>query len=322
MYLGIEEEEDAERLAAAIKDWSDKDGDVALNFMSEETRRNILEEYEEFREYVEDQEHTSILSGERKRPDQISEVHYYGYRTRNEKLLFMDELLEVRGMTPKLLYGYDPETEDIYRFNPFPIKMVEDESVIRRFDDEEREIGLMQLFTAANTGHVNINTINFDSLSVLMMTCTDNDIDEARDIAEEIVKWREEGGYRRYDNANIFHDARDFGNIPELATAIEKAGQHHPVRFTSMFFTIYAFGQYADSRSFLSATVHRATYKFNIELLELDEFDIEEEMALINKMKAAGGAARHLGGKAQENLPSDDDFYEVPVVICDHWVEW
>ncbi|MBN1517389.1 general secretion pathway protein GspK [Candidatus Sumerlaeota bacterium] len=317
LYLGMEDEMDAERLAGAIYDWRDDNG--VVQFLSEESKESIMDEYEEIRDYVETEEEQEALEDNKQRADQISEVRYYGYRNRNENILFMDELLEVNGVTPELLYGYDPEKE--YRENPFPLPDDDEESAPWRFDIDERQLGLAQLFTASPVACINMNTANFDSLAVLFMLHTDYDIDKAQNLAEDVVKWREDRGYRRFNDANIFYQLEDLGQVPELTTAIDKANGKHPVGFKSSYFTIYAFGQYANSRSFISATVNRQLYRFPIALLEVDEYDLEQQQIL--KDQLASRVMRE-GALSEEEAQQDisTDFYESPAVICEHWVEW
>ncbi len=125
----------------------------------------------------------------------------------NRDYKVMEELLEVKGVTPELFWGIDEDNQEIKRpllFRPFDYYTADDERQIR----EKR--GLLDVFTVYNSDNNNIN-VNFVSEFILkvMIDTETGDSPAAATAAEHLVDYREDRDQRDYENVVPYTRLRD-----------------------------------------------------------------------------------------------------------------
>jgi type II secretory pathway component PulK len=291
VYLGIDEYE-AEQLAPAIVDWRDADNTPSfLNPNARDQAMNNLAERE-----LEEEDIIDPRTGQSK----LTENMLYGRDMRNENLLVLEELLDIPGITPTILYGRDPLIDQLPP-DPFPVTYAFEQDLKTRRRGG-RKPGLVDFFTAQPTNGLNLNTASLDALTVLFSTITE-DLNQAAEMAEEVVRQRGDPD-RMMREEDVFRTQGDASRLPEFSPSnLSRIQREHRFCFQSSFFTIYAAGQVNNSRSFLAARIFRRMARYQ------PEGQPEQN---------SRGQARN----SRNRLSMPDNAFEEPRVECIMWLEW
>lgn len=219
MLLEVEETA-ARHLGEAIQDWEDFDNAPASEQAGAATEEQYYGEIlKEAREMSKDEDAPIVTP-------------------RNSPFDFVEELLQLPGMTPELFYGYDPEETKQPPFFP------------NRFGKRsgKNRSALRDLVTARPCP-LNVNTAPYECLAAIFAEATGS-LDSGRSIAAKIVEKRQGGREDGIEVKNAFHDLSDLAKIEGITPQlIDRARQVIPLTTKSDFFTIYCQARYGKENS-------------------------------------------------------------------------
>lgn len=242
LAVGMEDEAEAQALAAAIVDWRDpddqpSDGGDAWEFGDENTEATYYNPHQDPRDV------------ERNGPDYVCKDGPFGS---------VEELLLVKGMMPEVFFGEDANGNEELDDNEDD----GDRSYPPDNEDGELQLGLRHYVTVDSPGPVNLNTASEPVLRALLALSVDER--KARKLAEDIVEYRlgpdrEPGG--RDDNPLRTIDGSD-----EIGNKLEDIPGFDPevlntlrglATVSSDTFTIVSTGDVQGARRVVRATVFR-----------------------------------------------------------------
>ena len=306
MHLG-RDEFDSELLACAIFDW--RDANDGTNFMSAEARERAdlsLAERELEAELIDPR------TGQASYPENI----VYGREMRNEDYMVLEELLDIPGITPELLYGRNPLIEQLPP-NPFPV-VYDSEQDLRDRRRSGRQPGLVDFFTAQPTKSLNLNTASLDALIILFdAMLLHQDYEQAVEMAEEILRERGDPD-RRQRSEEAFTNLGDAARLPQLSQSnISRLTRLHPLGVQSNYFTIYAQGQANNSRAFFGAVVNRRMVRY-----QLAGPDGQVGGNNANWRDSSRSRDRAQQRSSRNRVGTPENVVEEPRVQCVMWMEW
>jgi type II secretory pathway component PulK len=283
--VGVEDEEEAQAIAAAIIDWRDQDdqpsdGGDAWEFGDETTEDTY---------YNPDQD-----------PRDIEEFGAE-YICKNGPFGTPEELLLVKGVTRVLFFGEDTNGNGELDRNEDD----GDESFPPDNGDGELQLGLRHYVTVDSAGPVNINTAPEPVLRALLALAVDEKKTER--LAERIVDYRlgpdGRAGTRDDQPLRTLDGSDEIGNTlsdistfdPEIMAVLRSL-----VSIESDTFTIVSTGKVQKARWVLRATVFRA-FREKTEVEEDERPDARRRDRRYRGSRDAGEADRELGD------PREDD---------------
>jgi type II secretory pathway component PulK len=293
LAVNVDDEEEAQAMAAAIIDWRDpddqpSDGGDAWEFGDETTESTY---------YNPEQNPRDI---ERFGPDYVCKNEPYGS---------VEELLLVKGMTSAIFLGEDANGNGELDDNEDD----GDESYPPDNADGELQLGLRHYVTVDSQGPVNLNTASEPVLRALLALTVDER--KRQRLAEDIVDYRlggdREPGGRDDKPLRTLDGSDEIGNTltelssfePEILSALRGL-----VTVSSDTFTIVSTGEVQGARRVVRATVFR-------EFREKMEVDPDERGSLADRRRERGsrrGLSRSSRSTADEDEieprdPRDDD---------------
>jgi hypothetical protein len=187
------------------------------------------------------------------------------FRPKNDTLILIDELLEIPGITRKLLYG-DPEG---MAMDP-----------IERFDSVEDSKALVDYLTVRNGNRMNINTCPVLLLEAIL-TSMDPQGPGYSSLAEEIEDYREEKLVFEEDGTQGIVRLNDLAEIGVPEGIISELQQTFQMGWNSHYFTIISRGTFEGIQKTMFARVNVQMEQYN--------FDPDDETTYgFRDLKSAG----------------------------------
>lgn len=232
--LGMQRDDEASRVAAAIVDYIDFDS----------TPR-----FDNAPDSGEDRAYAALIVEDRRlrRDARVS------YRNKNDNIIRLDELLDVYGVSPALYYGSEAGAEEDPRLRWRAPRY------FRRFDFErDYRPGLRELLSVVNPGRVNINTARPEVLHALFAVAEAIGLRGGEDAANEIVSRRPEPrGTGRVDNSKAFRTPIELREAGVDQQALSAASSIVVFSVTSNLFRITSTGRSGTASVRLEATLRR-----------------------------------------------------------------
>jgi type II secretory pathway component PulK len=292
LAVGVEDEEEAQAMAAAIIDWRDSDdqpsdGGDAWEFGDEMTEATYYNP------------HQNPKDIERNGPD---------YVCKDGPFSCVGELLLVKGMTPEIYLGEDANGNGELDDNEDD----GDETYPPDNEDGELQLGLRHYVTIDSQGKININTAEEPVLRALLALAVDER--KSRRLAEDIVR-RRLGGDRKPGTRDD-KPLRTLDGSDEIGNKLEDISSFEPeilndlqglIAVSSDSFTIVSMGEVQGARRVVRATVYR-------EFREKMEVEQDARPRAGDRLRGRGSTgSRSRGGGYRDDTdeelrdPRDDD---------------
>jgi len=231
--LGMEDEEERDQTTSAILDYIDQD-DVPRFANATSAKEN--DAYAEL-----------IVDANRLRRD--ADV---SYRSKNDRILVPDELLDVFGVTPALYFGEASGQED-KRLNFRPPRYYRRQ----REDAGDLRPGLRDLVSTFSRSRLNVNTARPEVLQALF-SLGGADMKAAEEAANEVVTRRPEPTTgRRVDNDKAFRSGAELSEMGVSAQALSFISATLSIQVTSNTFRIVSTGECRGVKHTITAIVRR-----------------------------------------------------------------
>ncbi len=188
------------------------------------------------------------------------------FRPKNDELILIDELLEIPGITPELLYG-----------NPGEMEM---DPIARIDSDDGDSEALIDFLTTRNGHRMNINTCSIRLLEAIL-TSVDPMGPDYSSMAEEIEDFREERLDFENDGTRGILQINELVEVGVPEDIITELQQTFQMGSNSHYFTVVSRGTFEGIRKTLCARV-------NVEMEQYD-FDPDDDTTLGHRdLKSAG----------------------------------
>lgn len=255
VFVGDDEEEEADKTAQAIADWRDPDDKPSTIINVEgQSEREVYQ-----RIIAED----SGYSGE--------DWEEFDYRQKNDYFTTVEELMNVYGMDIELFYGYDPveERHKIYAERAMSGREENSHIMTAGSNDDNSYFlqvrGFRDVLTVNSSGLLNINTAGEEVLTALLITAR-VDEDAAEETARSIISYRRNGSDDDIDNDQAFRAVGDLAQVDGVSGAVISRMQSiQRLTTVSSNFRIIAEGRSGRAHRTIEAVVMRTWETFNID---------------------------------------------------------
>jgi type II secretory pathway component PulK len=281
--LGMKEEEDRERTAAAIIDYMDFDTAPRFNGATEETEDASYAEL--------------IIEDLRLRKDAA-----VAYRKKNDRIQWVDELADIYGVSGELFYGSVWTDKPDKRLSWRRPRYHSD-----RYGYERNERpGLRELVTVFPTGGLNLNTARPEILHAIFSSNSEG-LKAGEDAAKKILSERPEPRSDHNPNNNdAFKTPNDLANAGVTGQALAQNNPGMRLQVNSNYFRIISEGEVRGARHRIETVVRR----------DWDSFQRDDTRGLEN-----GGGRSGRQGETRSRGRDEDQLIQAPALRVLTWTE-